>query len=63
MTWPDASLGCPQSGVLYAQATVPGFRIVFRAADGATVTVHADQSGHRWVECLAGRVVSRAPAS
>jgi hypothetical protein len=30
--FPDASLGCPEKGVLYAQVVTPGFEIVFVAA-------------------------------
>lgn len=30
--WPDASLGCPQRGMMYAQVITPGFRIVLDAA-------------------------------
>jgi len=26
--WPDASLDCPQSGMIYAQVITPGFRVV-----------------------------------
>lgn len=29
--WPDASLGCPQPGMMYAQVITPGFRIVLEA--------------------------------
>ena len=33
VVWPDGSLGCPQPGMMYTQALVPGFRIVLRAGD------------------------------
>jgi hypothetical protein len=39
--WPDASLGCPQPGTMYAQIITPGYRIVL-AAEGATYTYHTD---------------------
>ncbi len=26
--WPDGSLGCPQPGMVYTQATVPGYHVV-----------------------------------
>jgi len=29
--WPDASLGCPQPGAMYAQVITPGYRIVLEA--------------------------------
>jgi len=28
--WPDTSLGCPQSGKMYAQAITPGYRIILK---------------------------------
>jgi hypothetical protein len=39
--WPDASLGCPQQGMLYAQVLQEGARIVLRAGD----TLYAYHSG------------------
>jgi hypothetical protein len=30
--WPDASLGCPQPGMMYAQVVTPGYRIILSAA-------------------------------
>jgi len=29
--WSDASLGCPQPGMMYAQVITPGFRVVLEA--------------------------------
>ena len=31
VSWPDASLGCPQPGEFYAEGDVPGYRIVLAA--------------------------------
>ena len=31
--WPDGSLGCPEPGVMYTQAQVPGYWVVLRAGD------------------------------
>lgn len=31
--WPDGSLGCPQPGVMYTQAQVPGYWVVLRWRD------------------------------
>jgi len=31
--WPDGALGCPEPGVLYTQAIVPGYRVVL-VSDG-----------------------------
>lgn len=47
VTWPDASLGCPQPGMMYAQVLTPGYRLVLEAA-GKTYEYHAGR----------GRVVS-----
>ena len=37
--WPDASLGCPEPGAMYAQVITPGYRIVLEA-DGDTYEYH-----------------------
>ncbi len=37
--WPDASLGCPQPGRMYAQVLTPGYRIVL-SAQGRTYEYH-----------------------
>ena len=31
--WPDGSLGCPQAGVMYTQAIVPGYRVLVVAGE------------------------------
>ena len=41
--WPDASLGCPQPGMMYAQVITPGFRVVLEA-EGHTYVYHSDQA-------------------
>jgi hypothetical protein len=33
VTWPDASLGCPQEGMLYAQVLTPGYLIRLQTGD------------------------------
>lgn len=40
--WPDASLGCPQPGKMYAQVVTPGYQIIL-AADGQEYDYHANQ--------------------
>lgn len=55
VTWPDGSLGCPQPGMMYTQALVPGFRIRVRAGT-ATLDYHAGRSGAAMF-CPAERVV------
>ena len=39
--WPDASLGCPQPGGMYAQVVTPGFRVVLEAV-GERYEYHSD---------------------
>jgi hypothetical protein len=56
VTWNDGSLGCPQPGMLYTQALVPGYRIVVSAA-GQVLHYHASLHG-RPVFCPAARVVA-----
>ena len=41
--WPDASLGCPQPGMMYAQVITPGYRIVLEV-DGQSYEYHAGRS-------------------
>jgi len=55
VTWPDGSLGCPQPGMNYTMALVPGYRIKLRA--GAQVLdYHASRRGY-FVLCPAGMAV------
>lgn len=44
VTWSDGSLGCPQPGMLYTQALVPGYR-VWIDAGGKLLDYHAGRSG------------------
>jgi hypothetical protein len=39
--WPDASLGCPEAGKMYAQVITPGYLIIL-AAEGQEYTYHAN---------------------
>lgn len=41
VTWPDASLGCPQPGISYIQVETPGYLILLEAA-GKTYNYHTD---------------------
>ena len=54
VTWSDGSLGCPQPGRMYAQALVPGWRVLVRAADGREGAYHASRRG-QWLWCPPGR--------
>lgn len=33
VTWPDASLGCPEKGKVYAQVLIPGYRVLLRVGE------------------------------
>jgi len=37
--WPDASLGCPEKGMIYAQMITPGHKVELKAG-GKTYLVH-----------------------
>ena len=58
VTWADGSLGCPQPGMMYTQALVPGFRIVLNAG-GQLLAYHAGKDAPPMF-CPAERVVSPA---
>lgn len=42
--WPDASLGCPQEGMAYAQVVTPGFQVLLQV-DGRVFDYHAGPDG------------------
>lgn len=52
--WSDASLGCPQEGMMYAQVITPGYKLVFDRA-GASYAVYTNSDGSHTVVCRAGR--------
>ncbi len=43
--WPDASLGCPQPGHVYAQVVTPGYRVTL-AVGGQQYDYHTDRAEH-----------------
>jgi len=47
--WPDASLGCPKPGMMYAQVITPGYRIILEAG-GKRYEYHSDR-GKRAILC------------
>lgn len=59
VTWSDGSLGCPQPGMLYTQALVPGYRIRIEAR-GEVLDYHANARGGLGL-CPAGRSIDPAP--
>jgi len=48
--WPDASMGCPEPGQVYAQMVTSGYRVFLRAR-GQSYEVHVDQTGTQVVFC------------
>ena len=59
VTWRDGSLGCPQPGMAYTQALVPGWRIRLRGMS-QEFDYHANTRG-ALVLCPAGRSVEPVP--
>lgn len=51
--WPDASLGCPEDGLLYAQNITSGYRITLEAR-GTIFEYHSDRGPVIFL-CLEGR--------
>jgi hypothetical protein len=44
VTWSDGSAGCPEPGMMYTQALVPGYRIVLQAGE-QVLNYHAGRGG------------------
>jgi hypothetical protein len=59
VTWADGSLGCPQPGMNYTMALVPGYRIRVRAGE-RVLDYHASQRGY-FVLCPEGMAVGPVP--
>lgn len=59
VTWPDSSLGCPQPGMGYTMALVPGYRVKLRAG-GNLLDYHASARG-ALVLCPASRSTEPVP--
>jgi hypothetical protein len=62
VTWPDASLGCPQPDMAYAQVLTPGWRIVFVDAEGHEYNVHTAENREQFVICEQSSEMSVPPA-
>ena len=48
--WPDASLGCPKPGMMYAQAITPGYEITFEH-EGNNYAVNANSDASHMTSC------------
>ena len=60
VTWSDGSAGCPEPGMMYTQALVPGYRIVLQAGE-QVLNYHAGRAGAPKF-CPAERVLPPASA-
>ena len=53
VTWPDGSLGCPEPGMQYTQALVPGYWVEIAVGDevriGRDDPIGYRQPGVRWI--------------
>jgi hypothetical protein len=59
VTWRDGSLGCPQEGMQYTMALVPGYRVRIEAG-GRLLDYHAS-SGGGLALCPEGRAIDPLP--
>jgi hypothetical protein len=61
VTWPDASLGCPEPGMMYAQVLTPGALIVL-SHRGTEARYHAGRSAAP-ARCPTDRAVDPVPSA
>ena len=61
VTWPNGALGCPEPGMAYTQALVPGYRI--RLEHDAAVHHYHGAEGRPPFHCPADRVAPPAAES
>lgn len=61
VVWPDGSLGCPEPGVVYTMAPVPGYRVRIRSGD-RLLEYHAGRRGNV-VLCPAARSTEPLPGA
>lgn len=52
--WPDASLGCPQPGMVYAQMITPGWHLIFADSAGNEYDVRVPKRGDDFIICEQG---------
>jgi len=62
VTWPDASLGCPQPDMMYAQVLTPGWHMVFMDIEGQEYNVHTTEDYERFVICEPSAETSIPPS-
>ena len=59
VVWRDGSLGCPQPGMMYTMALVPGYRIILSVSE-ETFDYHASEAGY-FVLCEGGMAEDPLP--
>jgi len=59
VTWQNSSLGCPQEGMAYTDALVPGYRVWIQAGE-RLLDYHASSRGSP-VLCPEGRAINPLP--
>ena len=59
VVWRDGSLGCPQPGMMYTMALVPGYRIILSAGE-ESFDYHASEAGY-FVLCEGGMAEEPLP--
>lgn len=45
VTWSDGSIGCPEEGMAYTQALVPGYRLILEVPSGGNAAAHYHSAG------------------
>jgi ABC-type transport system substrate-binding protein len=63
VTWPDASLGCPQPGMQYAQVLTDGSIIELGVGEGDDMVVHRYHTGGSSGPFLCDQPLDRKPAA
>ena len=63
VTWPDASLGCPQPGMQYAQVLTDGSIIELGVGEGDDLVVYRYHSGGSKAPFLCDQPLDRKPAA
>lgn len=58
VVWPDGAIGCPQPGMNYTMALVPGYQIVIDAR-GQRLDYHATERGYM-ILCPPGMPIGRS---
>ncbi len=61
--WSDASLGCPEPGMFYAQVITPGWRVIYKDAGGKEIDIRTNGALSFFVICTTGADGAPVPAA